>query len=155
ERVANVEVVQPEQLTTLALEPDGVAPGEQLESTAEARAGAARAPSHGGQPPEVAGEEADQPVVLAQIPGAKHDSLGAEQRHGWRRGSGGQPVAQLAQRVVVTPPVLPDLHPELEEYRHAEERLQLAPRRLPDALEHGAAFPDHDGLLGRLLDEDH
>src|SRR5262249_50829329 len=109
ERVANVEVVQPEQLTTLALEPDGVAPGEQLESTAEARAGAARAPSHGGQPPEVAGEEADQPVVLAQIPGAKHDSLGAEQRHGWRRGSGGQPVAQLAQRVVVTPPVLPDL----------------------------------------------
>src|SRR5262245_63273077 len=61
--------------------------------------------------------------------------------------SGRQPEAELVQRAVVLAPRPPHLDPEAEEDVDAEERLQLLPRRHPDALERVAAASDEDPLL--------
>src|SRR5262245_59257637 len=68
--------------------------------------------------------------------------------------SGRQAVAELAERGIIPAPGPAHLDPQVEVDGDAEERLELAPRRLADALEHGAALADDDGLLGRLLHED-
>src|SRR5262245_16676055 len=68
-------------------------------------------------------------------------------------GSGREEKAELAQRRVVLPPVLPDRHAQIEERLEAEEPLQVPTRRSPDRAQHGPAGADHDPLLGLLLDE--
>src|SRR5688572_32515068 len=68
--------------------------------------------------------------------------------------SGGQPEAELAERALVLPPVVPHLHVQLQEHLDAEEGLQLPAGLAADALEHAAALADENALLGILLHED-
>src|SRR5262249_27266049 len=153
ERLADVEVAERHERTSLALEPDRVSPGEELQRAGEPRAEAARAPRDGREAAVVPRVERDEPVVLAQVPGLKDDPLGPEERHA-ARASARLLVAQLAEPAVVLPPVASHADAEVEEGPHAEERLELAPGGLPDALQHRPALADDDALLGRALHED-
>ena len=81
EWLAHVEVVHPDQRSPLAFEADQVAPGEQLQRPGEPRADPARAPGDGCEAAVLAGEERDEPIVLAEVPGLENDPLGSEERH--------------------------------------------------------------------------
>ena len=152
ERLAHVEVVHLHQRSPLAFEADQVAPGEQLQRPGESLADPACAPDDGREAAMLAGEEGDEPIVLAEVPGLENDPLGSEERH--PTFSGGPLVTELAQHPVILPPVAPHADAEIEEDADSEERLELPPRGLAHPLEHCSALPDDDALLGRPLDED-
>ncbi len=77
----DIEVIEPQEVAPFPLEPDGLAPGEELKRPAEAGSDAPRAPGDGGELAEVAREQGHETVILPEIAGAQDDALGAEERH--------------------------------------------------------------------------
>src|SRR5439155_13361866 len=153
EGAPDVEVIEPQEATAVALEADGIAPGEQLEGGPEPRSDAPRPARDRGQPTQIPGVEGHEAIVLAQCVRPEDDPLGPEEGHGGQP-SGRPLIPQLAEGPVVPPPVLPDPHAEIQVDGDAEERFELVPRRLADPPEDSPALADHDPLLGLALDED-
>ena len=108
ERPVDVEVIQTQEVPALALEPDRLAPGEELERPPEAGSEAARPAGHRGEAAEIAGVEAHQPIVLAEVAGPQDDGRRPEERHGQYLGGGLRPPfeapgAVLARRSTAPP----------------------------------------------------